>query len=112
MADLAALERRLAPPEPQRPAPRPGEPQRRRNAVARFEQERARSLADPTTSALKMMRLTADGGRGMSQASLAILAGCSRDAVSRAERGDPRTSAATLRRLASALGVSVASLRP
>lgn len=103
MTDLAHLERRIAAAER-----RHGEARRRRNAVARFEQERTAALADPTITPLKRLRLTHDGG--MSQRALAILAGISRDAVSRAERDPSAVSAATLRRLASALRVSVSEI--
>ena len=100
---LAHLERRLAAAER-----RHSETRRRRNAVARFEQERAAALADPTTTNLRRLRLTKDGG--MSQRALSILAGVSRDAISRAERDPSAVSAATLRRLASALKVSVSEI--
>jgi transcriptional regulator with XRE-family HTH domain len=48
----------------------------------------------------------------VSQRALSILAGCSRDAVSRAERGDERVSLATWRRLAAALDCDVAEIKP
>jgi transcriptional regulator with XRE-family HTH domain len=66
-------------------------------------------MADPQASALRRARMEAN----MSQRALSILAGCSRDAVSRAERGDDRVSLATWRRLAAALGCDdVSEIRP
>lgn len=100
----AHLERRLAAAER-----RHSETRRRRNAVARFEQEKLAALADPSITPLKRLRLTHDGG-GMSQRALSILAGVSRDAISRAERDPSAVSAATLRRLAKALKVSVSEI--
>ena len=108
---LADLERRLATAEraaePRRAAAG-SEGHRRRVSVARFAQERDRALADPSTSALKRARLEAN----MSQRALSILAGCSRDTLSRSERSDPRVSLATWRRLATALNVPIDTIRP
>lgn len=84
---------------------------RRRVAVARFEQGKSAALADPQTNRVKYLRLTADGGRGMSQRALAVCANVSRDVVSRAESNPSSVSLPSLRRLAAALGVSVADLQ-
>lgn len=78
---------------------------RRANAVARFEQDRDRALADPATTALKRARLTFEGA-GISAAALAVLSGVSRQTIVRAERDPASVSAATLRRLAAALHVA------
>lgn len=102
MGDIADLERRLA----------RAEPQRRRNSVSRYTAEREAALADASTSALRRARLTAAGGEGMSQRALAILAGVSRDSLSRAERGEGKISDATYRRLAAALDVGIETIRP
>jgi DNA-binding XRE family transcriptional regulator len=108
---IGELERRLMAAQP------PAEPGRaaagteahhRRVAVARMAQERARTMADPDASPLRRARMRANA----SQRALSILAGCSRDAVSRAERGDDRVSLATWRRLATALGCDVAEIKP
>lgn len=86
------------------------EAHRRRIAASRFEAQRERDLrGQPST--LRRARLTAEGGRGMSQQALAVLAGCSRDAVSRAERRDPAVSTATLRRLCAVLDVPLGDAR-
>jgi len=105
---VADLERRLRAAQPAGHQP---EPQRRRNAVARYAAEREAALASPDLTPLRRARLTA-GGAGMSMRALAILAGVSRDSVSRAERGDGRVSDATWRRLATALGRPIDELRP
>ncbi len=77
---------------------------RRRIAVARFQQARARALAsDP--SPLKRARLTADGGAGMTAAALAGLSGVSRQTITKAEREPGSVSRGTLRRLAATLRV-------
>ena len=83
---------------------------RTRIAAARFDAQRQRELRGQP-SALRRARLTTDGGRGMSQQALAVLAGCSRDAVSRAERRDPAVSVATLRRLCAVLDVPLSEAR-
>ncbi len=101
---LADLERRIRAAQP--------EPQRRRNSLSRYAAEREAALASPDTTPLRRARLSAAGGEGMSMRALAILAGVSRDALSRAERGDARVSDATWRRLATALGRPVEELRP
>jgi DNA-binding XRE family transcriptional regulator len=107
---IGDLERRLRAAEAAAPrrATAGSDGHRRRVAVSRFESERARALADPSTSRLCRARYE----RGMSQRALSILAGCSRDALSRAERGDPRVSLATWRRLATALQVPIDTIRP
>ena len=105
---VADLERRLA----RAAGGGQPEPQRRRNAVSRYASEREAALASPDTSALRRARLSAAGGAGMSMRALAILAGVSRDSVSRAERGDGRVSDATWRRLATALGRDIEDVRP
>jgi len=103
---LADLERRLATAE-RAHAPAAGQPTlNRRNALARFAQEKAAALADPECSTVKRLRYEAD----MSASALAIMAGVSRDTLSRAERGG-NVSPASLRRIARALGVSVAALK-
>lgn len=84
----------------------------RRISTARFQQEREKAATDRSTTPLRWARLNAEGGRGMTQQALAVLSGCSRDAVVRAEKGDPRTSPATLRRLCAVLGISVSEARP
>lgn len=102
MSDLADLERRLA----------RAEPANRRNSLSRFEAEREAALAAPDTSALRRARLTAAGGEGMSMRALSVLAGVSRDSISRAELGSGRVSDATWRRLAAALGRPIETIRP
>jgi ribosome-binding protein aMBF1 (putative translation factor) len=108
MSGLGQLERRLSAAERKPPRRAQSEPHRRRNSVARFERERTAALADPNCSPLKRARLTFEGA-GISTQALAILAGTSRETIRKAERGD-RVSQATLRRLATALKVSTASL--
>lgn len=103
---LHDLERRLD--DAQR---RRREQSRRKVSVARFEQERTAALQDPSLSPVRRARLTANGGRGMSQRALAVCAGVSRDVVSRAETDPESVSLPSLRHLAAALGVSVAELQ-
>jgi DNA-binding XRE family transcriptional regulator len=112
MSALADLERRLSNAQRQRRerATAHSETHRRRNAVARFEQERAAALADPDCTQLKRARLTFEGA-GISAQALAIMAGVSRYTIRKAERGD-HVSPATLRRLATALNVRVADIAP
>ncbi len=98
---LHELERRIA-----RATPR--DVARRRNQVTRYRQERARALADPSCSRLKACRY----GQEMTASALAVMAGCSRDTVRRAEAGDDRISDAVWRRLANALGVRVEDVKP
>ena len=81
----------------------------RRNAVARFQQERARALADPSCSRLRAARLHFEG-RGLSVAALAALATLTPDTVRRAERGD-RVSPRTWRSLARALRTTTEAIR-
>lgn len=83
------------------------EPVRRRTAVARFEHERTRALASKP-SVLKLARLNYRGA-GITTAALAILSGVSRETIRKAESDPSSVSAATLRRLAGSLGVSIAT---
>ena len=108
MGSLSDLERRVSAAAPR--VQRQPDAHRRRIAVRRFEQDRARALADPDCSAVRRARLTAAGG--MTVAALAALSGVSRDTIRRAEQNDPRVSDAVWRRLASALGVRVKDVRP
>src|SRR3954470_7355396 len=108
MSVVADLERRLA--AVARSPRQQTQTHRRRYVVARFEQERAAALRDPHCTRLKRARLTFEGA-GIGTQALAILSGLSRETIRRAERGD-QVSPATLRRLASALNVSVADIKP
>lgn len=89
--------------------PPQAEAHRRRNAVARFEQDRDRALADPATSALKRARLTFEGA-GISAQALSIMSGISRQTITRAERDPDSVSTSTLRRLAATLHVAPADV--
>jgi transcriptional regulator with XRE-family HTH domain len=106
MSAIAELERRLA--SVAQLPPSQTEVHRRRNSVARFEQERAAALNDPRCTPLKRARLTFEDA-GIGTQALAIMSGLSRETIRRAERGD-RVSPATRRRLAAALNVSVADI--
>jgi hypothetical protein len=88
----------------------PTDAQRRRIAVGRFTGERGRALAD-SPSALRRARLNFEGA-GMSTAALVALSGISRETLRKAEADPSSVSAATLRRLASALGVPTATVLP
>lgn len=103
---IGDLERRLAVAEvsPVRQA----EPHRRRNAVARFQGERDRALAAGCSN-LKAARLHYGGG-GISAQALAILSGISRETLRKAEADPASVSRATLRRLATTLGVPFAEI--
>lgn len=126
MTILADLQRRVAAAErAARPNPPPiadaapigvegsggGDVARRRNAVSRFEGERDRALADPSTSPLKRARLTFEGA-GISAQALAILSGISRQTINKAERDPSSVSKSTLRRLAATLHVAPGDIAP
>ena len=84
------------------------EPARRRTAVSRFAYERQAALA-AQPSALKLARLNYRGA-GISTQGLSILSGVSRETIRKAEQDPGSVPAATLRRLAAALGVPVARI--
>lgn len=82
------------------------EAHRTRIRTGRWEQERAKAHADRAASPLKLARLD----RGLSQRTLALLCGCSRETIRRAESGDDTVTIKTWARIANVLGVRVADI--
>lgn len=83
---------------------------RQRLAVAAFETHRARQLAQPNISPVRLARLNYNG-HGATAAAMAMLAGLSRETWRDAEAGRP-VSPRTQRKIARALGRDVADLFP
>jgi hypothetical protein len=110
---IAAHERESAAPASYVPRKRPGRPQtaRTREKLSRiaFDRHRESALADPSINALKLARLTHTPA--LSAEALASKALVGEATIRRAEAGHD-ASPMTWRRLARALGVSVASLHP
>jgi hypothetical protein len=91
------------------------ETQRRRASVGVYCARRADALSDPTLTPLKRARLTyGPGGHGVTTRALSVMAQLSEATVWRAETAsDPRdVSPRTWRKLARALGTTVAVIQP